>query len=226
MKGLVLVVIIFVICAMIGFQIANNLDQSSTGGQENVAVPTDNILVQQHNLIVIHIDRLDSQEPRLMSVWFVSFFFVEGSSPVLTIAPIYPARSGTAASLERAFSLNSGGEPSQGFWKAIRAMKFKWEAFLVVDDFAVQKVMEWTNGPGNYPPVLENTLNNPTASREILIRTCQSVGEISTRGEAPLKWNDLVPAHLHSNLRMELALTYWNNLTTSALPIGCEVPLK
>ncbi len=227
MKGLILVIIIFLICAVIGFQVANSLDKSPIAGQENAAVTNDGTQVQQHNLIVVHVDRLDSQEPRLLSVWFVSLFFVDGSPPVLTIAPIYPARSEERSrSIENAFSLESNGDPSSGFWKVIRSMRFKWEAFLLVDDFAVQKVMEWTNGPGDYPPVLENAQNDPETSQQVLIQTCQSVGGIANRGAAPFEWKDLAPAHLRSNLRMELALIYWNNLTTSELPINCDVLMK
>ncbi len=227
MKGLILVILIFIICAVIGFQIPRILGPRHPEDPTSQVVPTSSSQVQQHTLIVVHVDRLDSQQPKLMSVWFVSLFFVDGSPPVLTIAPIYPAHS-TARSkaIENAFSLTNKGLPSPGFSKAIDALRFKWEAFLVVDDSTVQRVMEWTNGPGNYPELLENALNDPAESQQVLTQTCQSVGGIANRGEAPFEWNEVVPNHFHSNLAMELALTYWNNLTTSVLPVDCEILLK
>jgi hypothetical protein len=225
MKGLILVIFIFIICALIGFQVANWLDQSNVIDQESSVKPTEFSQARQYSLMVVHVDRLDNPDPRLMSVWFVSLFFVDGSPPILTIAPIFPSHSRAAdQALGRAFSLDGQGEPNQNFWKTIRSKKFKWDAFLLVDDFTVQKVMEWTNGPGNYPQVLENVQNDPAGSKQVLIQTCQSIGRISERGKAPFQLGDLAPAHLHSNLRMELALDYWNKLTTSELPIGCEVP--
>jgi hypothetical protein len=227
MKGLILVIIIFLIFAVIGFQIANSLDQSSIVGQKNESIPTSGTQVQQHNLIVVHVDRLESQEPRLMSVWFVSLFLVDGSPPVLTIAPIYPAHSDARNRvIDKAFSLAPDRTPSLAFWKVISSMKFKWEAFLVVDDFTVQKVMEWTNGPGNFPQLLENAQDDPGQSQQVLTQTCQAIGASTNREDAPFEWKDLVPAHFHSNLRMELALSYWNDLTTSVLPIDCVVLMK
>ena len=184
-------------------------------------------LQTEYKLILIHVDRMDRPQPRMISVWFVSLFFVENSPPTLTFAQMYPtpANPGIHQSFERSFSLTQEGEPSPGFWKVVKTLGVGWDGYLLVDDFTVQKVMEWTNGAGDFPGLLGATQDHPEESKRVLMETCLSLGGIAHRKPVPFPLSDLMPAHFRSNLLMADALTYWNEMTNSDQPIGCDVVL-
>ena len=228
MKNLVLVVIIFLLCALVGYGAAVRFDRVlSPGSTSTPTLDIDGPQGKQYNVILIHVDRLDRPQPRMVSVWFVSLYFIEGAPPTLTLAQIYPTpgNPGPHQSIEGAFSLTQEGTLSPGFWKAIKTLHIQWKGYLLIDDFTVQTVMEWINGPGDFPGVIGATQNNPQESQRILVQTCESFGRLQSHGPAPFDVNDLIPAHFRSDLQMQEALSYWNLLTTSTLPIKCDVLL-
>ncbi len=227
MKGLILVIIIFLICAVIGYEVAVHLSESAVTGQGTAVATADGVRGVQHNLVIIQVDDLDSQQPRMVSAWFLSLFFVNGASPTVTLAQMYPTRANAAIvqSFERSFSLDAQGDPSPAFWKAVSALKIRWEGYILVDNVTIQKVMEWTNGPGTYPALLGTTQDHPQESKQTILTTCQSIGGIANRGKAPFEWADIVPDHFRSDLRMEVAITYWNEMTRTNMPVNCQVLL-
>jgi hypothetical protein len=146
MKNLVLIlliIIIFFACAVLGYQFALNNDN---GRATQVSDPR-----EQHRLIVIHVDALDSASPRIVSVWFLSLFFHEGLPPTISLAKIFPASDAlTSQVMERAFSLNRDNDPPATFWQTIRAQNIQWDDYMVLDQVTVNRVFGWILGPGDY----------------------------------------------------------------------------
>jgi hypothetical protein len=220
---LLLVILIFVFCAVIGYQVANQM--SPTQATAQVATAGADLKGEQHKLVLVYVDQLGDQQPKLISVWFISLFFLEGAPPTLTFAQIYPTRSNPNMNqaIEQSFALDGQGDPVNAFWQTIQALKIKWEGFLIVDNQTAQRVMEWVNGTGNYISILTNMPDHPTEGQQLLTQTCKLISGISNRQTAPFVWGDLVPAHFRSNLRMEVALAYWNRVTTSTQEARCEI---
>lgn len=226
MKGLVLVIIIFLICALVGYQVAIYLapidDGPGPGTNAEVANPGNGLSV-----ILIHVDHLDRSQPRLVSVWYVSLFFVDGAPPRVALAQMYPAPGipGRNQAFERSFSLTREGDPSPIFLRGLKSQDIQWEGYLLIDDFTVQNVMEWTNGAGDFTGLLGSTQSNPVESERVLKHTCEDFGQLEQHGPAPFSINDLMPAHFRSDLSMDEAWSYWNSITTSEAPIRCDVLL-
>jgi hypothetical protein len=226
MKRLILVLIIFIIFALVGYQLAILINGLIQGGPpENIPTDVAGSQGKQFNVILIHVDRLDRPQPRFVSAWYISLYLLEGAPPTLSLVQIYPypKNPGINDAFERSFSLTRQGDLSPGFWKTVKTLNVKWQGFLLIDDFTVQNVMEWTNGPGDYPGLIGATQNNREESERVLKQMCQSFGGIAKRGPAPFALSDLIPAHFRLNLRMEDALLYWNQMTTSKVPIICDV---
>jgi hypothetical protein len=230
MKGLLLFLVILVVfsaCAWLGYQAANRVDLAQVPNQEGVDPDQGGSFNEgQHNLIVVHVDHMSGVNPQLVSVWYVSLSFLNDTRPHMDMGRLYPsgATPELAQELERSFSLLPNGEPSRGFWNAVKDGGFQWENFLVVDNATVQMVLGWINGPGDYPAILGGPAEQAVVFKDVLMRTCDTMGKLDSRGKAPFSWGDLVPAHLHSNLRMEIALAYWNEITRADQPVICLVP--
>lgn len=226
MKGLVLVIIIFLLCALVGYQVADYLgpfiDDSGLEANTDVSNPRNDLSV-----ILIHVDRLDLSQPRIVSVWYMSIFFAEGAPPRVTLAQMYPAPgiAGRNQAFERSFSLTHDGKPSPVFLRALKNQDIQWEGYLLVDDYTVQSIMEWTNGAGDFPGLLGSTQNNPLESEQALKHTCEDFSHLAEHGPAPFSINDLMPDHFRTDLSMDTALRYWEIMTTSAVPIKCDVVL-
>lgn len=226
MKNAVIIlmaIFVFFLCAIVGYQLATQSSFGQDGGPP--MDQTSGNKGEQHNLIVVHVDQLDSPQPQLISVWFVQLFFFEGTPPTITFAQIYPTRSEstTSRAIERSYSLSADGEPAPGFWQSIRALNVNWEGFLVVDQMTMDRILAWANGPSDISWVQAALRDNPEEIQRLLKQTCKSVGGIDRREADPFSWGDLVPAHFHSNLRMEAALAYWEKVTNAEMPIKCEV---
>jgi len=224
MKNLVIVLLIltvFFACAFVGYQIAGNLDILET-----TEIPTSGE-TQQYRLIVVHVDDLASDNPRLISTWFLSLFFQDGLPPTITFAKIYPASTDEGSLiLERSFDLDRDKDPSAFYLQSIRAMHIQWDGFLVMDQMVAERTLNWVIGPGDYSWVASAMRENPGEVKRLLEQACHNVGGIDNRETATFSWGDLVPAHFHSNLPMEKALVYWERVTKSSEPLKCDVVLK
>lgn len=222
MKNLVLILLIiavFFACAVVGYQVAKYFP----GGEEPPVVDSDDTS-EQHKLIVVHVDSLDSQNPRVISVWFLSLFFHDDLPPTISLGEIYPAADPLVSQImERSFSLNRDGDPPAAFWQSIRSQNFEWDDYIVLDAVTVNRMLAWIIGPGDYNWVNDALREDPVQVDLLLTQVCEGLGGIDHRQTAPFSWGDLVPAHFHSQLPMEEALAYWERITKSQQPVKCEV---
>ena len=210
---------------MVGFHLATRSTPTPVNPAPPAPQPTAEIIPgigsEQHNVMVVQVDQLDAEGPRLESVWFVSIFFMENVPPSLTFVQLYSpsATSENARAIERAFSLNPGGEPGEAFWKALEVFEVPYEGYFLVDRFSAQRLLEWANGPGDHV----SPLADPQNSRLLLEQTCQSISGISLRETTPFDWTGLAPKHFRSNMRMEKAVDYWRKLTSSETALRCDM---
>lgn len=221
MKAVLVILIallVFFACATLGYQLAMQTGVwPGEAPRPTAAVST--LGAEQHNLVIIQVDQLDADKPKLVSVWYVNILFLEDTPPTLSFAQLYSPESSkaTARNLERNFSLNSSLEPSNSFWKAVKATRVEWEAYFVVDNISTQRILEWVNGSGDYI----TPFNSADQSRNVITQTCQSLAAISSREGPAFDWAGLAPDHFHSDMHMEIAMAYWNRITKSTKPISC-----
>ena len=219
---ILLATLVFFACSFIGYQLANRVDPAkfTSSGAASGRVGQG----EQHNLVILQVDHLDSYQPKLVSIWFASLYFMQGNPPMLTFGQLYPTRSNNNInqSIARSFALDGQGEPSTGFLRNLETYKIKWEGYLLVDAVTVERVMEWVNGPGDYISLLSSGSDSSTERNQLALQSCRGITGIDTRQSPTLQWGDLVPAHFRSNLHMEDALAYWNRVTT-ARNARCEI---
>lgn len=214
-----LALLAFFACAVLGYAIAQQ-----TGALPEppaVTLPADVPGSEQHNLVIVQVDQLDAEKPRLVSVWFVSLFFLDDTPPRLAFVQLYSQQSTKTISqnLERNFSLSESLEPSANFWRAVKAFDIDWEAYFVVDNVSTQRILEWVNGPGDYV----SPFGWPGLTQPLINQTCGSLAGLASREAPAFDWTGLAPDHFHSNMRMEIAMAYWDDMLDPQKKLICEV---
>jgi len=101
----------------------------------------------QHNLLVIVTDHMELPTPVLRSVWLLINLPSQNS---LTFVPLFPASYKNSASrdliLEKSFSLNANGSPSNKFLKNLKQFDFWWDDYVVIDEVSLAKFVDLAGG--------------------------------------------------------------------------------
>jgi len=218
---ILLVIVVFFVCLFIGYSLMKRIDNELVAGVNVGSNAGGN--AEQHNLILIQVDQLNSEAPKLESVWFVSLYFLESYQPIVTFAQLYPTLTptGTSQALERTFAFDHQGEPAAAFWRVFRANSFEWEGYFLIDREALEMTLGWLHGPGLWT----SALSQQEESKSIILQTCQALTGLPDRTMEKFRWSEFAPAHFRSNMKMEVSLSYWDRLVTSQQPIRCEVVL-
>lgn len=218
---LALIVFCFLVFAAIGFGLA---DWGSSGSTQNVNKTMPVTANAQHNFILVQVDQLDAAQPQLVSVWFVSYSLTGENRPRIAIAQLYPSEA--ANDLDEVLSLNAHAEPSAEFWRRLRGLNIaQWQGYLVMDNLTLQRFMEWLHGPGDYPPIFADESQSNRQEKELLQATCERMIGIDLRERSDLQWTDLVPVHMHTDLTMDMAFSYWKEITNAPELDRCDVIL-
>jgi hypothetical protein len=206
-----LILVAFVACAFIGFYLTKQIDSDPVGERSPQPVNTDGI--EQRKIIIIHVDRLDTPQPKLVSVWFLSVLFMENTPPIVTFAPIYSIHGNTQRqqAVERSFSVDRQGTPGEPFWQVMRSNRIEWEGYLLIDDVGVGRVFQW----------LEDQ-PQPGTLNQRLFANCHRLPEVSQEAIERFDWQSFSPDHFRADLRLDVALAVWNRLIASEA-VKCEV---
>ena len=98
----------------------------------------------QRNILVIGVDDLNREKPKLAGIWLVVYF---PENPDIIFAPIFPNpinRSGIDnAKLIDSFSLNKDDSPSRTFIEQLHQKHLYWHSYFVVDSYAVAETVKF-----------------------------------------------------------------------------------
>lgn len=190
----------------------------------------------QHNLLVIEVDRLTTQEARLNSVWLL-ISLPESNS--LTFIPLYPRiESGSIvvdSSLTQAFALTPEGYLSSAFLEQL-SKQIWWDNYLLIDEISITKILETLNNEGNkdmkfniltaynaIPPVWLEPDKALQEQVELLKETCTLIGKLPGFQNI-----DSILQQADSHIRTDL---YKNSKAeqdifdqTGIYPLACEFP--
>lgn len=205
----------FTIFTLVGFRIAIHTSQVA-GLSPQSSKDTHN-----RRIVLIHVDNLDSKKPQLQSVW-VEVFFQSDDQTVLSFIPIYPAPAGQPAtnSLERAFSLDKTGQPSETFWRRLDSHNIKQDGYVLIDDEGVGLITGWIYKQGN---IANSTPWTPATlpGSQLLELVCRLIQQ-PTATTSPLNMDSL-KSDLRSNLAADDLQTDWKNLLSTEPPVKCEL---
>jgi len=145
----------------IGFMLGTSAAQSKSRGTEvstpvatqiaatSTATPND-----QQNFLIIGVDDLEAESPRLESVWMLLYI---PPTPQFTLIPLYPsAYAGgeeTQDYMESTFALGNDLKPNPAFLVAVQSVNTWWNNYIILDETAMANVINTASA--------DNAINNP-----------------------------------------------------------------
>lgn len=209
MKKLVffLVVVIFVVSAVLGFQAAEKWGSGRSGQAQ--AFQDIQIASTQKNYLLVHITDLGSGTPQLVSVWGLMVFYSQ--PPQVMLLPLYPSYDdATSAALGTSFKIDSNGKVSPRFINEIeKRFDLVTTGYITVDNAGLSLFNKWLT-----QEEVQISAATPSTADEkhiVLLNGQQffqkACGQFSQQGAKgfmdQIRWMDLIPLHFSTNLSFE-----------------------
>jgi hypothetical protein len=189
----------------------------------------------QRNILVIGVDDLEKQNPRLASIWLLIYF---PEKPDITFVPIFPdpikSSISVNSNLVESFALNEDKSPNDDFVEQLNQKQLWWHGYVVIDSYTVDEVVNFFNQLNE-----EENLENRSISRlsrldefppEIVVQTdllnqlCIQAATL-TDGTDISRILNLVPTHFRTDMSMVSIIQDWHSLASSESELICEFPI-
>jgi hypothetical protein len=204
---------------------------------KSVSIPLRPVVNSQRNLLLIHVDRLQAETPRLRGVWLL---VVLPSQSHVDFLPLYPASlSGGPVQdvrLEALFQLQADGSPSPAFLNAFRSMDFWWDHYLVLDEVALAGLIELVGGInlGEWPVNGKQAMDslslafqeprNAMVLQAVLAQElCHRIPRLLDNPEWVVRF-DLLTDHVMSDFGLERSQVNWTRVREQGRYLVCEFP--
>lgn len=197
----------------------------------------------QRILLVISADRLDIPRPLLKGIWMLTYFKPPSQ---IGLIPVYPSFLGEKVEVDSAFTKNfglvftkEGPSLNPRFLRTLREHNLWWSGYLVLDEIAVQVLLEQLQGqpaqdPANLPLTASAASkeglpqNDPVAFylRQIKFfdQLCGDTQNIQSR----IDWAKALERysmHILTDLNTEQLLVEWKALLEQPGGLRCNFPL-
>lgn len=190
------------------------LTLSRTGGNSGSFSPING----QTNFLILTVDSLQSDQPALLSAWIL---FIRPEDPAfLMFKRIYPDGGDTTgnSNLTDTFKLTDDGTPTEAFLAQIARYKINQDSYFMLDSTGL--AILYSGYTGND---LANDAGTPPADETVLLDLCSRVNISRQETDQKVIWNQLIPAHMRTNLSFETFATLWEKLTGVSAPPHCEI---
>jgi len=179
----------------------------------------------QHNLLFITVDDLESERPHLTGVWLIAFYEL---SPDVDFIPIFPTLSqnvGAAADLAASFSLTEAGEPAPAFWRGLDRWDTWWEGYILLDDVGLGGLREILTENLGVSASASTSLWGSTLQmqRLFLERKCQLFSGPMGSLSLPVL-SGLMRSHIQTNLNEIQASQVWSVFQRHRESLYCRFP--
>jgi hypothetical protein len=224
--------VIFISALLFGFKSGSAIGNPANELANAYSTPMASSPGYQHNILLLQVDRIDADQPRLDSVWLMAYY---SNSPRVDLLPIYPVNKPGA--LERVhnlpdqFVLTPSGEPGEAFWLEMQEINTWWNGFIMMDEMAAQKLSERLvgasvndQGPTTEGVHLPNNPHDPSRTQVGLYQEiCLEFSKNSEKaGFYGLYFS--LKDHIRSNLKLSQFYGAWRLLSSYGLNLHCNFP--
>lgn len=238
---------VFVSFMIWGFWTGSNLRQSridsSSGKISSLSgVLTDTLQDDQHNILVITIDRQNQTKPILTSAWIITYFF---NNPSIAFKPIYPIISNNSIITDKALtdsfqliSVNSHLRLIGSFLNTLSQRNLWWNEYVIIDRQVLPQLVNLKNttksltlenmGDKNYYHPSSNNDGLLTIYQEDTLSIQYICNELATKHYHP-SWDmlrDMAPKYLNTDMDIDILIDEWEaSLNNNDQPV-CILPLE
>ncbi|GAP11254.1 hypothetical protein BECAL_02440 [Bellilinea caldifistulae] len=216
---LVLSILAFLTCLVAGIAIAQK-SLGSVNPQEPVQEIARPASAHQQNILLIHVDQLEKNQPDVISVWGLILYFPE---PKIILQSIYPSPIGRENFPLATFKLTKTKNLNPPFIQQVSLQtQMAWDNYILIDHQGLSFFAAGLTANEVFSP--ENQTNGviPVESA-YLARLCDRFVEMEQTAFQQIEWSHIIPEHWRSNLPFDQAILHWEKLTSPQSPIKCEV---
>lgn len=202
-----LVIVIFIASAVLGFQAAARLSSGqSSQTQLNQSLPVPST---QTNYLLVHVNDLSVDNPQLVSVWGLFVFY--SNPPQVMLIPLFPTYDETrSTALGSAFKISKDGQVSSRFIDEIeKVYEISTVGYVIVDNKGLSSFNKWITGDEiQISAVTPQTADEKHIvlynSQQFFSTACAQFSRSGvTRFIDQIRWTDLLPSHFSTNLSFE-----------------------
>ncbi len=216
-----LTILAFFVCLFLGLQAAGilpgDLIKELTGISKESSFSSSPL---QHNLLVLHVDDLQAETPKLVSVWGLIVYYPD---PKLIFQPLYPLPDTNGMDYPGTFKLREDKTLSPEFIKAVGDYnQIHWDDYIMADDAAYVQLHQFITNEEN-PAISQQPEIQIAAEQKMISKLCDVLVQKQTEFLLPIRWSLLIPDHLQTSLDLDRTLAKWDILTHGEKPLNCMV---
>jgi hypothetical protein len=229
MKAVVIVLslVAFIACLLIGVQVGNGSLQIPDAAQ-SPASPTPTSDTRQRTVLWITADDLQSKSARLTGL---SIIFYRPDTPHIMVMSLYPSADHDASTdaLAKSFSLDDAKTPSSTFFEKVKSYHFNWDGYVLLDTTTNAELVDVLGGISIGEKQLDGkaavkTLKMPWDNPKASLRSQKAFGAaLCTRfldqSTPSVNWkelfNKLSPLHAHVEVNEDQLNQDWGVLLKS-----------
>jgi hypothetical protein len=229
-SSLVLALLFFAACAIVGYFVASRSNVGKTSAASSSAANQATAMAAaQQNFLLVQVDDLTQTSPKLVQIWIVLTYY--SNPPQIMFIPLYPSYdSSQNSAIADAFTLTSAGSVSDRFISKIADLyKVDVNGTIMTDAAGYNGFANWfgiTNIQVSAAPAASDDekhallLNSQTFFQNVC-------GQLTAGGASSeftsIQWSQLVPGHFNTNLSFEVLMASWDRVIRSSAPQVCKV---
>ncbi len=214
--GIFLALIGFLLCLFLGYQAAQLLTSPAEKKPGDLASETDS---SQSNILIVHVDHLDAEEPKLISLWVAFSYQADPAS--LTFLPLYPSAKAGEPDLAERFSLSKDKEISASFLESLRKnYSFQWKFIVIIDQEGADYWAGALDAGEFVQPFEEGKEALLKPEIDLLAKFCGNLREHGSGILDGLDWGQISPEHMRTNIPLGQLRGDWDRIQKSGL---CDV---
>ncbi len=207
--------VLFLVGAVLGATIGPTLIPGEWTANAATAPESVQRSQNQTNLLIVHVDQLESATPQVMDLW--AAFFYQSDPPQLMLMPL-PLDSGDSTALP-AWPAPTSAIPPQIYLQAVaERYQLQLDGYIAVDNDGLKTFSGWfTTGKPS-----RKTSGVDAAS--LMQSLCQTI----PTGDGPqlagrVRWSQVLPDHLRTDLSFEPFMRAWDLLFFSDPVANCDL---
>jgi len=176
------------------------------------------------DILLIVADDLQSDQPRLRSVWAIR---LDTSGPVSLIFTPIETGSEKGHPLAEAFSLKDG-IPVDKFMTKVRQLRVSWDSYVVLDQQSLMFFVQWFAGKEAAKTFQSKlAVRSYSVDRRILEMVCDHLTPEVDQPARVIPWSKIAPQRFVTNEDFSNVVENWNVITNGEVNPVCIIkPIK
>ena len=231
-SALVLALILFAACAIVGYLVASKSSIGSSNDNSGAVSVATALSSSQQNFLLVRVDDLSQPSPKLIEAWIILTYY--SNPPQMMFLPLYPSYdSAQNKAIADAFAMtNSGNLSTRLEQKITEQYKVKVAGYIMTAAPGMNAIANWFGisgiQAGTTPPQSDEQKHAVLLNSQVFFQNvCTQLKAGSAMNEyTSMQWSQLVPSHFQTDIPFANLIASWDRVIRAAAPQQCEVLSK